>query len=342
MDARFRHQLERIKPIMTKRLIACCDLGGTKMLAGLVSSQGELLAVEKYLINGRGSPQAVLDDLDAVLRRMLASIGRKYDDLAALGFSSTGVLNIETGIVAMNHNIGWVNVPLRDMAAQRFGLPVILEMDANAAALGEYWKGAARGISAFALVIVGTGIGSGLMLDKRIWHGAHSVAGEIGHTVILPGGPLCGCGKHGCLEALASGLAISRRAEAALKLGRTSVLQVSDQAISGQQVVEAARAGDELARSILEESGFYLGVGLANLITLLDPQVIVIGGGLGVGAFDLLEAPMKRAVQQHLNYWAARSTPIIPSALGEYAGLYGAARAALDAVSQSILSEVTK
>lgn len=327
------------EPSMTNPLIACCDLGGTKMLAGLVSPQGKLLASEKYLIGDRSAPETVIGDLDSAFDRMLVTIGRERSEIVALGLSSTGVMNVETGLMYMNHNLGWLDVPLRDLAAQHFGVPVALEMDANAAALGEFWQGAARGLNSFAFVIVGTGIGAGLVLNGQVWHGARCTAGEIGHTVIVPGGPLCGCGKHGCLEALSSGLAIVRKAEAAIKLGRDTTLRTFSPAISGQQVTEAARAGDAVAVEIMDEAAYYLGIGLSNLITLLDPQAIVLGGGIGWGAFDLLRPRLHSTIQQHLNYWAARDLPILRSQLVEQAGLLGAAWAALNLISYPIIAE---
>ncbi|MCC6801534.1 MAG: ROK family protein [Anaerolineae bacterium] len=327
---------------MSEPLIACCDLGGTKMLVGLVSLEGNLLASEKYLIGERNDPAIVVSDVEASVERLLAQLGAERSDVAAFGCSNNGVLNFETGVVAMNHNMGWVDVPFRDLLAECFGVPVTLEMDANAAALGERWQGAAQGLDSFAFVIVGTGIGAGLVLDGRIVHGAHGTAGELGHTVIVQNGPLCGCGKHGCLEALSSGLAIARKANAALMLGRESSLRQLAEPISALHVVEAARAGDTVAREVIDDAGFYLGIGLANLITLLDPQAIVLGGGVGLGAGDLLLPALERSLQQHLNYWSARNTPILPSNLGDNAGLLGAAQAALASLSQTVQSEAAK
>jgi glucokinase len=162
--------------------------------------------------------------------------------------------------------------------------------------------------------------------------------------VIDLNGPPCqgSCPNHGCLEALASGLAIRRKAEAALKLGRVTNLEFIEDEISAQAVADAARAGDGVACQIMDEAGYYLGLGLSNLVTLLDPQAIVLGGGLGWGAFDVLEAPMRRAFDEHLNYWADRTMLLARAALGEYAGLYGAARAALDLVPGHLQSEVRR
>lgn len=311
------------------------------MLVGLVSLAGDLLVSEKYLIGSRMQPEQVIADLDAAITRLLARLGRERSDLAALGCCSPGVMDAN-GVIAMNPNMGWVDVPFRDLLTAHFSLPVVLEMDANAAALGELWRGAAQGLQTFAFVIVGTGIGAGIVLDGRVVHGAHGVAGEIGHTVIIPNGPLCGCGKHGCLEALSSGLAIARRANATLKLGRETRLSELGEPLTTQHVVAAARAGDAVAAEVLDDAAYYLGIGLANLITLLDPQAVVLGGGVGWGAYDLLLPPLRRSVQQHLNYWAARETPILPAGAGEQAGLLGAAYAALTSLSQSARSEAPK
>lgn len=320
---------------MAQPLIACCDLGGTKMLAGLVSLSGDVLATEKYLIGSRMKPDEVLDDLDAAITRLLMQAGATRTDLVAFGCSTPGVIHVETGVIAMNHNVGWVDVPLSDLLHQRFGVPVTLEMDANAAALGEYWQGAAKGFKNFAFVIVGTGVGAGIVLNGQPLHGAHGVAGEIGHTVLIPNGPLCGCGKHGCLEALSSGLAIARKANAALMLGRKTTLQQYDAPLTAKDVVEAARSGDALACEIIDEAGYHLGMALANFITLFDPEAIILGGGLGWGAYDLLYPALQRGLQQHLNYWSARDIPILQSTVGDdYAGLLGAAYAAHSLISQ--------
>ncbi len=313
------------------------------MLVGLVSLDGDVLATEKYLIGSRMKPDEVIDDLDAAVSRLLTQLSAERTAIAAFGCSTPGVINVETGVIAMNHNVGWVDVPFRELLRQRFGVPIAVEMDANAAALGECWKGAAQGLKSFAFVIVGTGVGAGIILNRQPLHGAHGVAGEIGHTVLIPNGPLCGCGKHGCLEALSSGLAIARKANAALLLGRATSLSQLNTPLSAKDVVNAARGGDTLAQEIIDEAGYYLGVGLANFITLFDPEAIVLGGGLGWGAYDLLHPALQRGLQPHLNYWSARETPILPSAVGnDLAGLLGAAHAALTQLSQTNISEAAK
>lgn len=325
---------------MNQPLIGCCDIGGTKTLVGLVTPDGELLAHEKYPIGDRMHYDLVVSDIDAALGRLLTQIGRHRSDMIGFGCSTTGVMDVNTGIVSMNHNMGWLNVPLRNLLSKRFGVPAVIEMDANAAALGEAWQGQARDFNSFAFIIVGTGIGSGLIIDGHSWRGAHSVAGEIGHTVIVPGGPLCGCGKHGCLEALSSGLAIARKANAQILLGRETILKDLETPINAEDVASAARDGDTVAREIMNDVAYYLGIGIANMITLFDPEAIILGGGVACGASDLLLPGIHSSVQRHLNYWAARETPILITSLGEHAGLLGAAQAAWNHLSLKDSSSV--
>jgi glucokinase len=317
------------KKPMNQPLIGCCDIGGTKTLVGLVNEQGDLLAFEKYTLGERMKPGDVVADIRQAVERLLNGLNRSSSDLIGFGCSTTGVMNVSTGVVSMNHNMGWHEVPLRDLLSEAFGVPAVIEMDANAAAVGEAWKGQAQQFRSFAFMIVGTGIGSGLVFNGQSWRGAHSVAGEIGHTVIVPGGPLCGCGKHGCLEALASGLSIARKANAQIMLGRKTLLRELE-VITAEHVTQAARQGDAVALEIMEDAAYYLGLGVANIITFFDPEAIILGGGVARGASDLLLPRVHQIVQQHLNYWAARETPILITSLGEHAGLIGGARAALD------------
>ena len=312
-----------------KAIVACCDIGGTKGLVGLVGPAGALLAAEKYTLGTRTQPEQVMADVNAAMERLLAQTGHDRAQVAGMGCSITGVIDVFSGVMFTNHNMGWPErVPFRDLFAHYLGLPVAVEMDANAAALGEAWRGHGRGLRSFAYVIVGTGIGAGLIVDGRVVRGAHSTAGEIGHTVIVPGGPLCGCGKHGCLEALASGLAVARMAQAALTLGRGTALREAGEPLTAARVAAAARDGDAVAREVFDTAAYYLGIGIANLITLIDPEAVILGGGVAQGASDLLLPGVRRSVHSHLNAWAARDIPILITALGDHAGLLGAARAA--------------
>lgn len=316
---------------MRRPLIACCDIGGTKMLAGLVTPEGDILATARYPFGDRSTPEQIIDDLDATFDGLLAETAYQRSDLIALGVSTTGVMDIYSGVVHQNHNLDWrFDVPFAPMLTERLGIPAFLEMDANAAALGEGWRGQAVGMQSYVYIIVGTGIGAGLVINGDLVRGAHSSGGEIGHMVIVPGGALCGCGKHGCLEALSAGVALARKGEAAVTLGRATTLRDLDPPITGEMVAAAARNGDSVAQAIIDEAGYYLGIGIANVTTLLDPEAIILGGGVALNAFDLLEDGLQRGLQAHLNYWAKRDLPVVPSTLGEQVGLLGAARSALN------------
>jgi glucokinase len=211
---------------------------------------------------------------------------------------------------------------------------VVIDNDANAAALGEALFGAGRGERNVLYVNIGTGIGAGVILNGSLYHGNNGVAGEIGHVTVQPGGPPCGCGKRGCLEALASGPSLGRRARDAAvrdRLAAAALLQLAAgevQGIEGAHVFAAAAAGDPFAKQLVEETAGYLGLAFANAANLLDPGVIVVGGGLA-DAGEVLFAPLRDAVRQHL-LPSAPAPPVVPAALGYNAGIAGALALALD------------
>lgn len=226
---------------------------------------------------------------------------------------------------------GWDRVPLRQLIEDSLGIPTTLENDANAAVLGEHRFGAGRGVAHMIYVTVSTGIGGGLILDGRLYHGATGMAGEIGHTTVLPYGPLCGCGNRGCLEALASGSAIARRARERVAHGvptRIADLAGNDpELITAKLVAEAASEGDAEARGILAEAMNYLGIGMANLVNLLNPELIVIGGGLThIG--ERLFGPVRRAIDQHAFPAQAQAVHVVRAGLGDDVGVLGAAAVA--------------
>ncbi|WP_292436978.1 ROK family protein, partial [Mesorhizobium sp.] len=220
---------------------------------------------------------------------------------------------------------GWHNVPLIDILSRQFGLPVRLENDANAAALGEWRFGAGRGAGSLVFVTVSTGIGGGVVADGHIYHGRRGLAAEIGHMTITGEGDRCFCGNVGCFEAVASGTALGRRATRLTKPGDGSVLRrLSDDGdVSARHVVDAARAGDAAAGELVDTEAKWLGIGFTNLLHLYSPDLIVMGGGLANG-FDLL-APGIRATVDERAMKAYRDVPIVPAELGDRAGLVGAA-----------------
>ena len=308
--------------------VLAIDIGGTKLAAGVVDDTGRLL-------NRAEVPTRATEGLDPVLGRIIG-LGRDLlarPEVAGLevtrvGVGCAGPVDRRQGMVFNPPNLpGWVRVPLAERLQAGLGLPIVLENDANAAALGEFRYGAGKGARSLVYYTVSTGIGGGIVLDGRLWHGLADAAGEIGHVTVRPDGPLCGCGNRGCLEAMASGPSMVRRAKEALASGRTSRLQAMAD-FTARELLQAAQEGDELAREIWDEAVRCLGIGVAGVITILAPERIVIGGGVSrVG--DFLFVPLREEVRRHVKLVPVESVPILPAALGPDVGILGAAAVAL-------------
>ncbi|WP_245475288.1 MULTISPECIES: ROK family protein [unclassified Mesorhizobium] len=300
------------------------DLGGTELRGALVERSGEVVErVSAPTLAGAGS-EAVIGQIIALADRLLKE--HPQAKVSGIGMCAPGPLDPKAGIVIGPPTLaGWHNVPLIDILSRQFGLPVRLENDANAAALGEWRFGAGRGAGSLVFVTVSTGIGGGVVADGHIYHGRRGLAAEIGHMTITGEGDRCFCGNVGCFEAVASGTALGRRATRLTKPGDGSVLRrLSDDGdVSARHVVDAARAGDAAARELVETEAKWLGIGFTNLLHLYSPDLIVMGGGLANG-FDLL-APGIRATVEERAMQAYRDVPIVPAELGDRAGLVGAA-----------------
>ncbi|MGH2630100.1 MAG: ROK family protein, partial [Actinomycetota bacterium] len=271
------------------------DVGGTKIATLLVDRDGRVLARDV-----RPTPA---DDQDATLAAMTEGVrALPTDEAVAVGVSAAGLID-RGGVMRFSPNLAWRDVPLAAHARQALGLPTTAEYDNNAAAWGEFRYGAGRGSRALLLVGVGTGIGGGIVLDGHLYHGAAGFAGEIGHIVLQPGGPLCGCGNRGCWERLGSGSAITEGGAAAIERHPySSLVDMSggDPArVTGPMVSEAARGGDRVAMGVLVEAGRWLGVGIAGLVNVLDPDVVVVGGG-AAGAGELLLDPTRDSFRRHV------------------------------------------
>jgi glucokinase len=313
-----------------RRCAACCDIGGTKVLIGFVDREGNILARERYLLRAPREPVDMAAEMASRFRHLAGQAGLAWETVVGVGCSVAAMLDAEKGIIFSAPNLGpWQNVSFGAILGDAFGLPIRLEMDAQAAALGEAWKGAGVGAEHLVYVVVGTGVGAGILVHGRVYRGRRGTAGEFGHTTVEPDGPLCNCGNFGCLEALAAGPAIARRAEGALRQGRKTAIRdmAAGGAVDARMVFDAARRGDEVALEIVHKTADYLGIGLANLIALLNPEVIVLGGGIMRGAADLLLEPIRKAVARRCGSWVdLQGTRIVVGALGEDASLLGAAR----------------
>lgn len=312
------------------------DLGGTNVRAGAVSPKGELLNWSETLIEARRGPQAGVERIAALVETVAA--GRQ---ILAIGIGATGPIDRERGAIQNPYTLPtWEDVDIVGPLSQRFGVPVELENDADAAALGEWWRGAGQGVKRLAMVTVGTGIGYALVLDGRIHRGTGGWHPEGGHMRLDPNGPSCYCGANGCWESLAAGPAIARDLQAAARQQPTRMLELAGgeiEKIDAAVMAEAARLGDPLALEWTARLGTIYGLGLANILLLVLPDTIVLGGGV-MRSFDLFEASLRAT--------AARTVPIVPAGqvkilaaqLGQQAGVLGAAHAALDLYQEKVTS----
>ena len=313
--------------------VVAVDLGGTKILTAVVSDRGEILAQRRAETPQTGV-DPVLEVITATVLAALHDARVPAGEIVGVGVGAPGPLNPDSGIVFEAPNLsGWRDVPLKDSLEARLSLPVFVEHDATAAALGEWWRGAGRGVHDLIYLTVGTGIGGGIIIGDQVVHGVTGTAGEVGHMTIDVNGPPCPCGRStGCLEALASGRAIARMAREAISAGkRTQILAIAGgdaESVEAEHVEQAARAGDPVAREIFSRAATYLGVGVANLLNLLNPARVIIGGGVSK-AGDLLFDPVRRIARQRAFERPGRDAEIVPAALGDDSGPVGVAAVAL-------------
>ncbi len=304
------------------------DIGGTNIKAALVSSEGAVVDFRSMPWSGRAAGDAV--DVVSTLTQNLTSANEGHE-IVACGVGSAGLVDTAAGVVRLSPNLPeWRDVELRRMVAEALGLPTIIGNDANAAAYGEFAAGAARGATNAVVLTLGTGIGGGLILEGKLYRGG-GFAGEVGHMTVDRDGDPCPCGSAGCLERLANAEAVVRNVRRLVEGGRKSVLVTTGaaEALTAKKVGEAAAAGDAVAAEALEETGRALGAGLANLVLILDPDVIVIGGGVAAAGEPLL-APTRAEMAQRC-YGSSVSLPrVVPAELGNTAGVVGAALLARD------------
>jgi glucokinase len=313
------------------------DVGGTKLALGAMTADGaRSLAFTSALTRAHEGADAVVARIGALanetIDRALAESGASRADFAGVGIGAPGPLRRSDGVVVVAPNLGWHDFPLRDRVADLVRLPVTLDNDANCATLGEWWQGAARGGRNVVGITIGTGIGGGIVIDGRLHHGASDVAGEIGHTTIETDGRRCKCGNYGCVEAYASGPAIVERAREALANDGASALRTINGgdagALTAQHVYDAARGGDELARAVVRDAARYLGAAIANLLNVINPDVVVLAGGVTAAGEELL-TPLRAEARRRAFRPAFDAARIVPGTLGSRAGVVGAVAAVL-------------
>ncbi len=305
------------------------DLGGANLRVVVVNLESNVVTKITKKSNAN-------EGRNKVLRRMIDAIHEaiehpkvEKDKIKGIGVGISGLIDHQRGVCLYCPNIeGWENVPVKRLMEEELAIDTSVEDSSRAMALAEHWSGVARGIDNFIFVNVGVGIGCAIFIHGKLYRGTGGIAGEFGHMTIDEAGPRCNCGNYGCLETLASGPAISRRARQAIKEGVVSLIEKLAEGklenITPEIVVEAARRGDKLAFNIMEKTGEYLGIGIADMINIFNPELIVIGAGVSQAGGILLE-PLKRTVKARALQLSSSMVDIKVSQLGDNAGALGAA-----------------
>jgi len=316
------------------RVVIGVDLGGTNLRTALLSQDGTILDKRKEATQASDGWKKVIDRLVENISRQKDIAVQRGLEVAAVGVGAPGVIQMDKGIVVKSPNFpDWNNLPLQDALERALRLPVVIENDANAAALGEQWLGAGSGINSMILLTLGTGVGGGIVLNDSIWHGADGMAGELGHMTILPNGRQCGCGNKGCLEMYASARGIVQSFIDAA--GASTLIPTGDlRVITSEQVYQAARDGNDVAVRVMKDMGSMLGIGIANLINIFNPEMIVIGGGVK-DAWQLFINATNQEIMRRAFQVPAERTRVVPTSLGDDAGMVGAAAVALQKYGKS-------
>lgn len=295
------------------------DVGGTQIRVA-VYSENSIEPLEQKKIKTQGDGKTPVERLIALLEEMWPPDGQ----VNSIAIAAPGYLEPKKGIVVSAPNIpGWINLPLSDILNKKFNVPVFLGNDANLAALGEWKFGAGRGHSNLLYMTISTGIGGGLIFENQLINGANGLAGEIGHVISVPDGPMCNCGKRGHLEAVSSGTAIARFVKEKIDAGVPSVFAMGS-APTAKEIAAAARNGDKLSIEAYESAGFYLGRTVADFLHTLNPSILIFGGGVSLSG-DLIMKPMRASLEKHVvSPEYTKNLMIVQAALGDNAGLLGA------------------
>ena len=310
------------------------DLGGTKIRTAIISSEYQIIAREYRLTLAGKGPEAVVDRILSAIDHLLSTKNINLSQLSGISVAAAGAIDMEKGVVTISPSLpGWLDIPLKSAVEKRYKVATFLLNDASAAALAEHHLGAGKGTNNLIYLTVSTGIGGGIIINGQLYLGVSGGAGELGHMTIDVNGPRCNCGGIGHLEVLASGTAVAREAIRRISQGEKSSLpeMVTGRIenITAKEVSMAAREGDSLALDVIAEAATYLGIGIANLVNIFNPEMIVIGGGLSKMG-SLLFNPVRQVMKERAFRLPAQAVRIVPAKLGDDAGVFGAAIFALE------------
>ena len=323
---------------MSGDLYAGIDLGGTKILVLIADAHGSVTGDARVPTLATQGPESVIARIVDAVHAAAAEAGVETAQLLGAGVSAPGPIDTGEGVITDPPNLpGWHNVPLARILRERLGVPVVLENDANCGAVGEHMFGAGRGYRHLLFVTISTGIGGGIIIDNELYEGASGAAGEVGHLGVSVDGPACGAGHVGCLEAFASGTAIAARAREMIAAGglpRTARIAEHDPPLSAKSVQMAAEQGEAEAAAIIAGAGRYLGIGLASLINVFNPQAIVLGGGL-TNMGDAILGPAVETARTRSFAQSFVDVRIVEGELGERVAALGAIAVARRRIAQS-------
>lgn len=307
-------------------LVCAVDLGGTNLRSANVDRSGRIHELVRTATPETDKAEEIVSAIAAAVRKCESDGAKRGAEVQAISVVVPGSVQAETGLVVNAPNVPSLpGFRLADALQNELGRAVLIENDANAAAVGEQWQGAARGCQTIVCLTLGTGVGGGIVLDGRLWRGADGTAGEVGHMTVEPSGVPCKCGNTGCLEVYASGTAIVRMAREAMALSSESRLhEVPVIQLSAEKIHSAALAGDRLALEVFQTAGRYLGIAMASLINVLNPEMIVVGGGVSA-AWDLFGERARDEVMKRAFPAPAQRCQIMRAECGDTAGLIGAA-----------------
>ena len=305
------------------------DVGGTNVKIALVDDNGKIIYSNSVPTYAKMGYEYTVNNIKQAIKDLMKETNTTPSDIEGIGFDFPGRVDCKTGVVKLAPNVpGWVNVPIAQMIEDGFHIPTGIDNDVRCAALGELKFGAGRGCENFICITVGTGIGSGIVINGKVVRGATNAAGELGHIKLqMNGGPICGCGDTGCLEAFASGPAIVAMAQEYIKGGKSTKFRemaaVEGGEITPYMVAKAAEEGDPVAKRIFQIVGEYIGIGLTSVINLLNPERVIIGGGVAESG-ELLLGPIRKTIKERAMVVAGNAVEIVPAQLGNSAGVIGA------------------
>ena len=316
--------------VMTKDIIVGIDMGGTSLRALAVNVQNEILAIEKQPNNVAQKPAGVIRDLAGMVEDVVAAAGLRKSQLRAVSIGAPGAVDPVHGVVYHAPNLGWDAVPLAAELRRLLHVPVFAENDVNVGVAGEHALGAGRGMRELVGIFVGTGIGGGIISRGELYLGARGAAAEVGHMIVQVDGPVCGCGNRGCIEAMASRTAMERDVRAAIRAGQKScVLKLMEERgkdrMTSSIIQRALKRNDPVMRQVMKRAEYFLGMAVASVVNLLDPQGLVIGGGIVERLGESFVEPIRKtAYENFLRRHDAEKVKIVAGTLGDNAGALGA------------------